>query len=114
MTVWQTIPEYPDYEASVDGSVRSKDRTIKSAKVRGGKRKLRGKILKPQQSGTGHLQVDVWRDRVPTRELVHRLVLQAFRGPCPKGQCARFRDGDPSNTALDNLYWGVRGRRGAE
>jgi hypothetical protein len=37
---------------------------------------------------------------------VHRLVLQAFRGPCPRGYEARhFPDFSKDNNRLDNLAW---------
>lgn len=36
---------------------------------------------------------------------VHRLVLTAFRGPCPEGMQACHCDGDPRNNALGNLRW---------
>lgn len=39
---------------------------------------------------------------------VHRLVLEAFVGPCPDGHECRHLDGDPSNNRLDNLCWGSR------
>jgi hypothetical protein len=39
---------------------------------------------------------------------IHRLVLQAFVGPCPAGQECCHGDGDPSNNVLSNLRWGTR------
>lgn len=39
--------------------------------------------------------------------LVHKLVLTAFRGPCPKGCESRHLDGDKNNNALTNLEWGT-------
>lgn len=37
---------------------------------------------------------------------VHKLVLLAFVGPCPKGmQACHFPDRDPGNNALSNLRW---------
>ncbi len=36
---------------------------------------------------------------------VHRAVLEAFAGPCPRGHEAAHGDGDPSNNRLDNLRW---------
>ncbi len=36
---------------------------------------------------------------------VHRLVLETFIGPCPKGMQARHLDNNPSNNNLDNLQW---------
>lgn len=44
--------------------------------------------------------------------LIHRLVLEAFRGPCPEGWETRHRDGDPSNNNLDNLLWGTKAQNG--
>lgn len=39
---------------------------------------------------------------------VHRLVLEAFVGPCPAGMlCRHFPDRDPYNNRLDNLQWGT-------
>lgn len=36
---------------------------------------------------------------------VHRLVLEAFCGPCPDGMVACHYDGDTSNNHVDNLRW---------
>ncbi len=37
--------------------------------------------------------------------LVHRLVLLAFVGPCPKGHECNHIDGNPKNNRLENLEW---------
>lgn len=40
---------------------------------------------------------------------VHRLVLMAFVGPCPKGMVARhYPDHDPANNRLENLSWATQ------
>lgn len=39
--------------------------------------------------------------------LMHRLVLEAFVGPCPDGMECRHIDGNPANNRLDNLAWGT-------
>jgi hypothetical protein len=40
--------------------------------------------------------------------MVHRLVLEAFVGPCPIGmQCRHFPDPNPANCNLKNLQWGT-------
>lgn len=39
--------------------------------------------------------------------LVHRVVLEAFVGPCPEGMQCRHLDGDKSNCKLSNLAWGT-------
>ncbi len=50
---------------------------------------------------------------------MHRLVLEAFVGPCPEGMQCRHLDGNRSNNHIDNLAWGTpkencadRGRHG--
>jgi hypothetical protein len=36
---------------------------------------------------------------------VHRLVLEAFIGPCPEGMECCHNDGNPKNNSIDNLRW---------
>lgn len=43
-----------------------------------------------------------WRQKV---FWVHRLVLEAFVGPCPEGMEGCHGDGDPANNVLSNLRW---------
>lgn len=38
---------------------------------------------------------------------VHRLILEAFVGPCPLGMQCRHKDGDRTNNSLSNLAWGT-------
>lgn len=42
------------------------------------------------------------------QRLVHRLVLEAFGGPCPDGMECRHLDGVRTNNAASNLCWGTR------
>lgn len=37
----------------------------------------------------------------------HRLVLEAFVGPCPEGMEGCHKDRNPANNRLDNLRWGT-------
>jgi DNA-binding CsgD family transcriptional regulator len=39
--------------------------------------------------------------------LVHRVVLEAFIGPCPPGLQCRHLNGNPADNRLDNLCWGT-------
>lgn len=36
---------------------------------------------------------------------VHRLVVEAFIGPCPEGLQVTHNDGDPSNPRLENIRY---------
>lgn len=66
------------------------------------------RALKPGRSTKcGHLSVGLWRDGVKRNRKVHRLVLEAFVGPCPDGMECRHLDGNPTNNKLDNLVWGT-------
>lgn len=51
------------------------------------------------------LRADGGRGKVVCR-YVHRLVLEAFVGPCPAGAQALHTDGDTANNRLPNLRWG--------
>jgi hypothetical protein len=39
---------------------------------------------------------------------LHRLILEAFQGPCPEGLECLHGDGDPTNNEPSNLRWGTR------
>jgi len=56
----------------------------------------------------GHLRVRLSAEGVRKSVLVHRLVLEAFVGPCPEGSEARHLNGDPQDNRLVNLRWGTR------
>lgn len=56
----------------------------------------------------GHLTVSLYQDGKRFPKLVHRLVLEAFVGPCPEGmEACHFPDPNPGNNRLDNLKWGT-------
>lgn len=106
------IPGYEGrYWASADGQVGSHDRVVEQLDRWGHmtKRRLKGRVLKPGQmkklnGDPGYLFVVLGAGGSP--QLVHRLILLTFRGPCP----ARMRDGcheddDPTNNHLSNLRW---------
>jgi hypothetical protein len=53
--------------------------------------------------------VQLWKQGVLTGTRIHRLVLEAFVGPCPEGmECRHHPDRDPANNRLENLRWGTR------
>lgn len=41
------------------------------------------------------------------RFYVHRLILEAFVGPCPDGLECLHHDGNPANNWIGNLSWGT-------
>jgi hypothetical protein len=59
--------------------------------------------LKPIRKTWGHLYVNLVRGGVKKSRAVHRLVLEAFVGPCPPGyQCCHW-DGVATNNRVENL-----------
>lgn len=99
MEQWRDIPGFETrYQASDLGRVRSLDRFVRS---RGGQRKVRGQILKPQRHIEGYLQINLDR-RTFT---VGPLVLSAFKGPCPKGMECAHGNGDKRDNVPTNLRW---------
>lgn len=54
----------------------------------------------------GYMKVTLRRGGKNHYPCVHRLVLEAFVGPCPPGmQACHFPDPDPGNNRLGNLRW---------
>lgn len=97
---WKAIPEYPGYEVSDHGRVRSYKKpgpTIHYYTIP----KYKKLILHKKN----YIAVHFWVNRKTKTFLVHRLVLLSFVGPCPQGMEACHKDGNRSNNHLDNLRW---------
>lgn len=102
---WKPVPGWEGYyEVSDTGKVRSLPRTI--TRKDGVEMKVRGRELKGGKNPSGHRLVTLTRvGEPPSKVLVHRLVLEAFVGPCPDGLEGCHWDDDPSNNNLSNLRW---------
>lgn len=102
---WRPIPGYEGvYEASSLGRVRSVDRVI--VDKRGVTRKLKGKVLSPAGSKSGHLRVNFGKNF--GSQSVHHLVLITFVGPRPEGMESLHKNGKPEDNRVTNLRWGTR------
>lgn len=102
--IWKDIPEYPRYQVSDLGNVRSF--------CSGEWKPLKPMELHSSRKG-GHMYVTISR-RLDNGELfvwkvalVHKLVLLAFVGPCPIGKEVRHDDGNPKHNWLSNLFYGT-------
>lgn len=49
--------------------------------------------------------VQLFKDKECASKLVHRLVLEAFRGPCPEGMECSHINGHSRDNRLSNLEW---------
>ena len=67
-----------------------------------------GHWLKPQLQNTGYYTIALFLDGLQHTCTIHRLVLEAYCGPCPEGMECRHLDGDRSNYKFENLRWGTR------
>lgn len=104
---WRSVPGYEGaYEVSDKGRVRSLDRT--AVDRRGGKRTFRGRMLTLGYDGLGYPSISVCRSGTSRKRLVHKLVTEAFLGPCPKGKEVCHNDGDHSNSRLNNLRYDTK------
>ena len=104
--VWKQVIDWEGfYEVSDHGNVRSVDRTTKGPM---GFQNLRGRVLKAGVGVGGRLQVVFCKEGITYNQKVHRLILEAFVGPCPVGFEACHYDGNPANNKLYNLRWDTR------
>lgn len=95
MEIWKQIKDYPDYEVSSEGRVRSNKR----------KKPI---ILRPAQYSNGYLFVTLSDPLELNRRscLIHRLVLSAF---CPRDDMDQLQvnhlNCNRADNRLENLEW---------
>jgi hypothetical protein len=66
------------------------------------------KVLTPIRMG-GYVGLQIVRsDGLIEKQYVHRLICEAFRGPCPDGMECRHLDGNSKNNHANNLVWGTK------
>lgn len=101
--IWKDITGYEGlYQVSNQGHVQSMDRCVSTQT---GPRNYKGKILRQSKSNTGYLVVSLYKDTKQVDKLVHRLVLEAFVGICPKGMECCHDNGKQQDARLSNLRW---------
>jgi hypothetical protein len=64
-----------------------------------------GQIRSSKPNIKGYPAVQLWRDNQREPWLTHRLVAEAFIGPCPEGHEINHKDGNPQNLRPSNLEW---------
>ncbi len=90
---WREISEFAGYMVSNIGRIKSPKRGI-----------LKGHTV--QRSGKATSIVVTFKiDGKLFSRAIHRLVLQAFVGPCPDGMEGCHSDGDGTNNTIGNLRW---------
>lgn len=104
---FRTIARFEGYRFSLDGS-------IWSCRGRGGFGPDRVRLtdewrkLGPSPDADGYLTVRIRLGGKSKTHAVHRLICEAFHGPCPDGmEACHYPDRDPGNCRADNLRWGT-------
>lgn len=105
--VWKSIPGYEGvYEASNLGRVRSLDRYVNIGND--ARKLLRGQLIQPSPHSRGYHYHILYGKGKPKNRLAHRLVKEAFDGPCPPGMVVRHLNDDKIDNRLENLAWGTQ------
>ncbi len=90
---WEPIKNFSKYLISDLGRVLSLSRK-------------RYRILKPTLfKRCGYMYVTLYEDGNHQKFRVHKLVLEAFVGPCPEGHECNHKNGNKTQNCLDNLQW---------
>lgn len=105
--IWKDIEGWEgSYQVSDCGRVRSLDRMVESSNGRF--RRFEGQVLRLQTNTNGYLYIGLHGAGRHVGAAVHRLVLQAFGGPAPEGHECNHKDGDKSNSRIENLEWSTK------
>jgi hypothetical protein len=110
--IWKAVPGYAGcYEVSDQGRVRSIDRDVTWGG--GCKRSARGRVRKLTPSARGdkavYLTVTLSKESRIACRYVHRLVAEAFLGPCPDGQEVCHGPIGTLDNSISNLRYGTHG-----
>lgn len=116
--VWLPVVGYAGYEISSLGRARSLDRKIDRIFISpNGDRRVvptfyPGKILTPRRIGKRYVGY-CFRWKSPNKK-AHIAVLEAFRGPRPKGLDGCHNNGKHEDNRLSNVRWDTRSSNGQD
>ena len=108
--IWKPVLDTDGwYEVSNLGRVRSWIKRKGRSKMPGRIRLDSPLILRQTKNKRGHQTVGIAPQGHRGQPMaVHRLVLDAFSGPCPKDMETRHLNGNVVDNRRDNLKWGTR------
>jgi hypothetical protein len=95
------IPDFPGYFADESGNIFS----MKPKGDRRAKPPTEPRRLKPAKNGAGYFHLILMKDDKHFTRTVHRLILETFISPRPKGMECCHNNGMPADNRLENLRW---------
>ena len=97
---WKAIPNFEGlYSVSDQGRVRSEARRDSIG------RRISERIMRPNTHKDGYLQIDLRKDGKKHNVLVHKMVMLAFIGECPKGCEINHINEVKTDNRLENLEY---------
>ncbi len=93
---WKVIRNYSDYAISNFGRIK---------RLTHGRCTFIGRILKPQIDTNGYLIISLCKNGKAKTITIHKLVTEAFLGPCPDGKEVNHIDGNKKNPYVSNLEY---------
>jgi hypothetical protein len=107
--IWKPVPSLDGVQASSHGRILLPPRVARMPN--GGERVYPTAptigSLKSATKGAKYVYRGIFNRRLGNLK-VHRLVCEAFHGPCPAGMETLHRDEDALNNRPENLCWGTR------
>lgn len=103
---WREIPNWPGYEVSSYGRVRSWKQRSQTVRRTWEIDYSRSPRVLRHDNRNGYPSVLLIKDGTNRQWFgIHRLVLEVFVGPAPEGYEGAHCDGDKKNNRLGNLRW---------
>lgn len=109
LTAWRPCADFPGYEISADGRVRSTDRILRFGRNYSQQRLYRGQELRQSPNPNGYLTVSLrHRDGKRRTAAIHVLLCTAFHGPRRLLHEARHLNDVKTDNRVDNIAWGTK------
>ena len=102
MSLWRELPSNPSYEISSTGLVRQKSRMVFN---RGRYYLKPGGIVKEHRDDDGYCFVVLALKGRMQKKFVHRLVAEAFIGPCPEAMTVDHINRVRNDNSIENLRY---------
>lgn len=104
MELWKDIIDYPGYQASNLGRIRSHNKVTRSA--RSNERHWADRIIQQKVGKDKCCRVDLWKDGKHKTLLVHRIVADTFIDrKMHTSLTVNHKDGNRLNNSIENLEW---------